>query len=331
MIVLQCNDLYFKWLETLLMSLSNQGVSFPLFVSIYQGTPEMIARCQEIYPSAHVILDQTNGYDLPLDQHKLSDCMAVRKAYVLNEVCLTFDPDWVLMLDVDLICRKPLIRLIEGFLTKGHQVAVIKTNQALDFDSDALLTPAQISSFFNSSFIFLTRDAYHVVDQWVYFLKELPASIGFDPMVWFWDQICLYFSLRQFASELSILTLSRALVLDESYMTTSYFWASTGDDKDASYSFFVDHCDGQPLSEADAETWMMKYYHQKMYWGAYRFASHIVHYNPTHLMAIFVLGCAYFSVQRYALAQTIFKELINVEFKVAECQQYLNKMALKRL
>ncbi len=48
MIVLQCNDAYFKWLELLLVSLTAQGVEIPVVVSIYDGSADMQQRCLDI-------------------------------------------------------------------------------------------------------------------------------------------------------------------------------------------------------------------------------------------------------------------------------------------
>ena len=126
MIVLQCNDLYFKWLELLLESLTAQGVEYPVVVSIYGGSEDMQQRCLDIYPNITVELDLDNQYQLPLDQFSLRDCITSRKIFVLADVVDRFDPDWVLMLDVDTLCRRPFMPWIQELLN-NKKTALART------------------------------------------------------------------------------------------------------------------------------------------------------------------------------------------------------------
>ena len=48
-------------------------------------------------------LDLNNRYQLPFDSVGLRECMTP-KVFVLADVIERFDVDWVLMLDVDMIC-----------------------------------------------------------------------------------------------------------------------------------------------------------------------------------------------------------------------------------
>ena len=57
MIVLQCNDLYFHWLLLFLESYVSHGNSFPVFISLYNGTDEMKQACCDLYDQAIVDLD----------------------------------------------------------------------------------------------------------------------------------------------------------------------------------------------------------------------------------------------------------------------------------
>lgn len=161
MLILQCNDMYFKWLETALVSLYSFGNRLPIFISIYEGSIQMRDRCQQIYPNCIVELDCENRYELPVDQYKVSECMAVRKGYVLSYVCDFYKPEWVLMLDVDLICRKNLDDLIQDFLFNKHEIVVINSNINTNYTDDFLaVDDDHIHRFFNSSFVFLNREAF---------------------------------------------------------------------------------------------------------------------------------------------------------------------------
>ncbi|MEC8678379.1 MAG: hypothetical protein VXX85_05960 [Candidatus Margulisiibacteriota bacterium] len=328
MLILQCNDLYFKWLETVLISLYSFGNRFPMFISIYKGTSEMRDRCHEIYPNCIVELDCDNRYELPVDQHKVSDCMAVRKGYVLSYVCDFYNPEWVLMLDVDVLCRKNLNDLIQSFLLNQHKIVVINSNINTNYTDDFFaVEDTNIYRFFNSSFVFLNRDVFHFAHQWDFLMRHLDFSIGFEPMIWFWDQICLYFAIGTYYGEEPIHMIPRRLVLDESFGEDSYLWASTGGDKDLVYDFFVKYSSTMDVDLADAERFMNCFFERAMHWGAFQFASHIVNRDPSHKRALFMLALIYFEkLKNYDLAKKMFQALKDVQYNVNECNIYLNKI-----
>ena len=52
--------------------------------------------------------------------------MTSRKVYVLADVVERFDVDWVLMLDVDMICRKNMTPWIHSLLNDNVDLLVLK-------------------------------------------------------------------------------------------------------------------------------------------------------------------------------------------------------------
>ena len=158
-------------------------------------------------------------------------------------------------------------------------------------------------------------------------MRYLDLSVGFEPMVWFWDQICLYFAIGTYYGEEPIHMIPRGLVLDESFGEDSYLWASTGDDKDLVYDFFVKYSSKIEVDLADAEQFMNYFSERAMHWGAFRFASHIVNRDPNHKRAVFTLALIYFEeLKNYDLAKKMFQALKDSQFNVDDCNAYLAKI-----
>ena len=206
MIILQCNDHYFKWLDICLRSLKAHNNDVALFISIYNGCDEMKQQCLDLFPTAIVELDLDNRYQLPIDQYSISECMAVRKGYVLADVCDRFQIDWALMLDVDLLCRGNLIGVIHELMGDSIDLAVIDSNMKSTHD---------VRRMYNSSVVFVKKDAFYLTHRWAELMRGPSSIMGHEPMVWFWDQVCLAELLAQVQSDINIRYLQRSTVLDE--------------------------------------------------------------------------------------------------------------------
>lgn len=160
-------------------------------------------------------------------------------------------------------------------------------------------------------------------------MRNLDLSVGFEPMVWFWDQICLYFAIGTYYGEMSIHMVSRAMVLDDSFGKNSYFWASTGSNKDLIYEFFVKHASSKEVDLADAEQFMNYFSERAVHCWAYRFATHILNRDPNHKHAFFTLELIYFKeLKNYDFSKKMFQVLRDSYFNVDDCNAYLDKIDL---
>ncbi|MEK9727413.1 MAG: hypothetical protein VW397_04840, partial [Candidatus Margulisiibacteriota bacterium] len=173
--------------------------------------------CLNLVPHAHIDLDNQNRYALPLMEHSMRECMTVRKAYVLADVIEEFQPHWVLMLDVDTLCRKNLMPWINSLLETKVAMAIVKNDGLVDH-------PRRFQSQYSASLIFLASSAFHVAFQWHYFIQTPKKMMGYDSFQYFWDQVALYATVSQFEDELNICYLAADLFVDEAFSNAAYFW-----------------------------------------------------------------------------------------------------------
>tara|TARA_Y100001935_G_scaffold255653_1_gene270537 strand:- start:6438 stop:7424 length:987 start_codon:yes stop_codon:yes gene_type:complete len=316
MIVLQCNDAYFNWLKLLLESLTAQGIGIPLFVSIYNGTNDMAAQCQLLYPNCTVELDMINTYGLPMDQFSLRDCMTNRKVFVLSDVVDRLDPDWVLLLDVDTICRQPFTHWIDQLLIDGIDVAVVK-----NLHDDPVRK-------YSSSTVFISRKAYPFVYQWEWFVSQWEV-VGERAFEFGWDQLSLNFTIHAFF-DVKYSFLKRRYFVDDGFHADAYFWTwgtPVQSMKSTVYEFFNEHKLGNSLTLAAAENYMNQFFNLKEYRAAFPFAHQIVMQDPSNCHAMFVLGTVYMmALNNYSMAKQIFLALQDASYRVDDCQDYLDAM-----
>ena len=321
MIVLQCNDTYYRWLILFLESYVALGHRFPIFISIFNGTIAMKAEIQSICEFAKVELDSTNQYGLPLQDIGLRECMTSRKVYVLSDVVDRFEPDWVLMLDVDTLCRTDFSSWIQELLDDSVQMALCK---------NVKVTVDDFQRYYSASTNFFSKSAFHVIHQWLEFIQRKTHFLDFKPFDFGWDQLCLYLVVQNYESELNISFLDRLLFIDDSFGRHSFFWTWGTPiqlDKDYIFEFFNAHKLGQSVSHDSAKRYMQLFFEHRQYRPAFVFANLVIQIKNTDPEALFVLGVVYYEeLHQLELAKQIFNALLSIGYRSAECNRFIRLM-----
>ena len=323
MIVLQCNDLYFEWLVLFLESYRSSGNNYPIFISIFNGTQAMKDQCLQLYDQAIVELDNDNRYQLPLDQFSLRECMTSRKVYVLADVVERFELDWVLMLDVDTLCRKNLTPWIHSLHTGKVDLALVKKHNLDDQDN---------CRRYSASINYFSKSAFPVIFQWFHYVQMKTSILGLNYFQFFWDQVCLYATMENYINDLNVLFLDQSLFIDESFNNEAYFWTwgtPIEGTKQTVFNFFNEFKDGQMITVDRATHYMNKFFQQGNLRESFVFANIIVMDNPQDMSAVYVLAVTYFKVlKNNQLAFKMFKALKDQGFQRDECEHYLNQINL---
>ncbi|MGC6367801.1 MAG: hypothetical protein ACON35_07395 [Candidatus Marinamargulisbacteria bacterium] len=320
MIVLQCDDGYEHWLALFLASYTAQPHAFPVVVSIFNGTAEMKVRYESMSPLIRIELDQTNRYDLPLDTYSRRECMTSRKVVVLNDIAQRFQPDWILMLDVDMLCRTDITSWVNQMCDENVELAMVKNN----VDED------DIHRYFSASLIFISRSAFGFAAVWQSMIMSSESFFNFRPYEFFWDQVCLYLTMQRVQKDYDVRFLDRALFIDESFSNDAYFWTWSSPiehTKDNVFEFFNEYKLGKPMTLDRAKYYMQLFFNAGHHRESFSFANIVVEISPEDVSAIYVLAVVYATLlNNRPLAKQMFEALIKVNYRVADCESYLNQI-----
>ena len=323
MIVLQCNDLYFDWLIFFLESYQSTHNKAPVFISIFNGTDAMMRQCLSYGDHITVELDNNNRYDLPLEDHTLRECMTSRKVFVLADVIERFELDWVLMLDVDTLCRKNLAPWIRSLQADNVDMAVVK---------NIFLTDDDYGRWYSASTVYFSKSAFHVVWQWLFYIQLKESMLGAYSFQFFWDQICLYATIENYINHLNIAFLDRFIFIDESFNNDAYFWTwgtPVEGAKHVMFDFFDEYKNGRLMTVDSAQHYMNVFFDQGYFRESFVFANIVVKEDPQEMSAIFILAVVYFKeLKNYGLAKDMFLALKKNQFRIDECSHYLHQIEL---
>jgi hypothetical protein len=265
-----------------------------------------------------VELDNDNRYDLPLEDCTLRECMTSRKVYVLADVIERFELDWVLLLDVDTLCRKNLASWICSLLANNVDVALVKNAFFMDDD---------YGRRYSASTIYFSKSAFYVVWQWLFYVQLKESMHGFYPFQFFWDQICLYATIENYINDLNIAFLDRFIFIDESFSSDAYFWtwgAPVEGAKHVVFDFFDEYKNGRHMTVDSAKHYMNVFFDQGHLRESFAFANIVVKEDFQEMGAIFILAVVYFKeLKNYGLAKEMFLALKKNQFRVDECRHYL--------
>jgi hypothetical protein len=295
--------------------------NYPIFVSLFNGSSAMRDECLAIYPNITVELDTTNAYEIPFDQCSLREGMTSRKVHVLADVIDRYSPDWVLLLDVDMLCRGNMSEFIDGFLASSCDMALVQNPQY------AQMKPWH---YYSASFVFFKMSAFHAIYYWEFLIKLKETLFDFKPFEFWWDQCCLYAVVEEYKSELNIEYLRRLTFIDELFSNDSYFWTwgtIVPEAKNTILGFFQEFQFGKRLDRDDMKKYMTLFFDLKCYRESFSFAHQLVTFDPSDFDGWFVLGVVYFEkIKKKSTAREIFKALIDSNFRVSDCKNYLDVM-----
>ncbi len=278
-------------------------------------------QCLQLHDHVTVELDNDNRYQLPLDQFSLRECMTSRKVYVLADVVERFELEWVLMLDVDTLCRKNLTPWIHSLHTGNVDLALVKNIYLDDYDYYRV---------YSASVNYFSKSAFPVIFQWFHYVQMNVSMLDFNYFQYFWDQVCLYATIENYINDLTITFLDRFMFIDESFNNEAYFWTwgtPIEGTKQTVFDFFNEFKDGQMITVDRATYYMNMFFEQGHFRESFVFANIIVKHNPQDMAAIFVLAVTYFKVlKNNQLAFSMFTALKAAGFKTDDCDLYLKQL-----
>ncbi|MFL6260992.1 MAG: hypothetical protein ACJ76Y_14895 [Thermoanaerobaculia bacterium] len=191
-----CNEVYARWLTVLVHSLRRVDRSTPIMVHFIGGAASVerdLAGLGGITIEAPRIL--------PPPSTSLPDLLQIRAENALL-VARKYKYDWLMVLDADLLVRRPLTRLVKAMALYDFG-AVIRGSA----NGEELPPHLQVSA----ALYILTKHGLPVLERAVELMSSNCHLRGIHRGEWYWEQACLAESVL--TSDLRIRTIPREIYL----------------------------------------------------------------------------------------------------------------------
>lgn len=174
---------YAQWGSILLSSLMrfHHDESVMVFgVDLSGDTERAIARMHERIVVRRLTLDEAGS--------RRAARLANSRPLWLRDLKNEFNPDWMFLLDADLLFRRPINKLIAA--SENHDAAMTIGDGAYRGRTYRKLRVA-------SGFVLFRRSGYDIIDIWCRMLSRTEAIEDVRPWEWFWEQTCLLDAIEE--------------------------------------------------------------------------------------------------------------------------------------
>lgn len=229
MIVLQFDRGYLKWAKLLLTSLAKNSPGETVYINSVNLYNFQIKKLKELY--SPVIID---NHKIKMKKKEKGNIMISRKPYVLRDVIKRFKEEKYLMLDVDIIVRKPLKYLFRK-LDDNDGAFCFRTG----IWDGKIYDQLRIST----STILLTSCSKPIVDKWIHVMENENEISGIKKGNWYWDQITLWKTLKEM-KDLNLTTIEYSYYEGDPSNKDAAIWSSHMSDKKSAYKLFEQEING---------------------------------------------------------------------------------------
>jgi hypothetical protein len=182
------DEAYAKWGAILLKSLAQTHVQTDvvvLGVDLSQKTERQLRRQHErcIFRTRSTISTGS----------RRAAAIANARPMWLHEITNEFSPNWIMLLDADLLFRRPIIGLIES---SGDYDAALAIGDGLH--RGRFYKRLKIAA----GFALFRRSGFHLIDEWRGLIAGSNPIEDVQPGDWFWEQICLCALVEQTKSNI---------------------------------------------------------------------------------------------------------------------------------
>jgi len=295
-VVLQFDKHYFKWADLLLRSWVKFNEPPKLYASGVELDALQIAAIQNTVPN--VVIDNEkrteNPFGLPRDSMSFTDYMICRKAHVLRHAMSTFDEDAFILMDADLLIRKPLTGLFE--IATAYDVAL--THRPIE--SDWLKV--------NSSVVTVKQSGKPFIKTWIQKMADPIPKKEIQPWAFFWDQMSLFEAYQSCHGILDIGHIPGNTFLGTHFFDEATVWSgNVKDSKEIVFQYFEQEFVGMPMPYSYEQ--ILAWFNKGYVGFSCIMCQKLVRHEPEHYEARWFLGQACIIAKQYAKAFTHFSYL----------------------
>ncbi|VAX25478.1 hypothetical protein MNBD_IGNAVI01-458 [hydrothermal vent metagenome] len=183
MIILQFDRGYLKWGKLFLHSLAKNSPGETVFINSVNLFNFQINNLKRIYSPLIV-----ENHKIKMRKKERGNIMISRKPYVLKEVIKRFGEEKYLMLDADMIVRKPLDKLF----------AKLDSNDGAFYMHEGIWNGKVYDHLkVPSGIILIKPSALPIIDKWIEVMEREEEISGIKKGKWFWDQITLWRAIEE--------------------------------------------------------------------------------------------------------------------------------------
>jgi hypothetical protein len=155
--------------------------------------------------------------------------LANSRPFWLRDLLADSDPDWIFLLDADLLFRRPITSLIAA--SKKYDAAMTIGDGISRGKSYRRLRVA-------AGFVLFSKSGYGLIDSWTQMLDRTEAAEDVQPGQWFWEQTCLLDVVE--TSGAKILRMPNSILSSPPFDPEASVWSANGaaTEKDALFEKF---------------------------------------------------------------------------------------------
>ncbi|ULO22951.1 hypothetical protein [Methylocystis sp. SB2] len=193
-----------------------------LGIDLSAETECAIARMHEIVAVRRLTLDEVGS--------GRAAKVANSRPLWLRDLKNEFSPDWMFLLDADLLFRRPVNDLIAA--SENHDVVLAMREGVYRGKTYRKLRVA-------SGFVLFWRSGYGLIDSWCDMLSRTESIEDVRPWEWFWEQTCLLDAIEE--TEFDILKMPEKCLSSPRFEPDAWVWSANvpTSEKDAALKLFA--------------------------------------------------------------------------------------------